>query len=260
MNDIKYDWNNISIVPATISGIDSRKEISIKRDGKLPLFVAPMDMVVDEENVDLFLEEGYNVCMPRGIEPGQKEDDLFYSYGLDEIIRILDDHLFLPKKVLIDVANGHMKKLYDTAKRLKEERPEVELMIGNIANPETYRKYCEIGVDWIRVSIGSGSACHIKGTKIKTKNDVKNIEDLIVGDIVLSHKNNYKKISNIHILESGNLYQINDNTVTGDHKYYVLNKKYENIVTDDNIHDYAGWVCVEDLNDEYFLLGINDDV
>jgi hypothetical protein len=26
-------------------------------------------------------------------------------------------------------------------------------------NPDTYRKYCEIGVDYIRVGIGGGSAC-----------------------------------------------------------------------------------------------------
>jgi len=32
-------------------------------------------------------------------------------------------------------------------------------MVGNIANPETYKEYCEIGVDYIRVGVGSGSAC-----------------------------------------------------------------------------------------------------
>jgi len=73
---------------------------------------------------------------------------------------LLNKKAILPKRVLIDVANGHMQKLYDTAKLIKESYGEkIELMVGNIANPDTYRKYCEIGVDYIRVGIGGGSAC-----------------------------------------------------------------------------------------------------
>jgi IMP dehydrogenase len=76
------------------------------------------------------------------------------------MIELLSNKSILPKKVLIDVANGHMLKLWETAKQIKETYGnEIELMIGNIANPDTYRKYCEIGVDYIRVGIGGGSAC-----------------------------------------------------------------------------------------------------
>ena len=32
-------------------------------------------------------------------------------------------------------------------------------MAGNIANPQTYREYCEAGIDYVRCSIGSGSCC-----------------------------------------------------------------------------------------------------
>jgi len=158
---MKFDWNDVSIIPETLSSISSRKEIETLVNGKLPLFTAPMDKVVDETNVESFNENKINVCLPRNVKYVElKNDDYFYSYGLDEIILILDSDIKLPQKVLIDVANGHMQKLYDTAKLIKERFGDnIELMIGNIANPDTYRKYCDIGVDYIRVGIGGGSAC-----------------------------------------------------------------------------------------------------
>lgn len=158
---MKYDWNDISIVPASLSTISSRKEINSTYEGKLPLFTAPMDKVIDETNVKIFEENNINVCLPRHVKyENLKNDNYFYSYGLDEIIELLNSKSQLPKKVLIDIANGHMKKLYDTAKLIKRTfGNNVELMVGNIANPDTYRDYCEIGVDYIRVGIGGGSSC-----------------------------------------------------------------------------------------------------
>ena len=158
---MKYDWNDISIVPASLSTISSRKEINSTYEGKLPLFTAPMDKVIDETNLKIFEENNINVCLPRHVKYEKlKNDNYFYSYGLDEIIELLNNKSQLPKKVLIDIAQGHMKKLYDTAKLIKETfGNNIELMVGNIANPDTYREYCEIGVDYIRVGIGNGAGC-----------------------------------------------------------------------------------------------------
>jgi IMP dehydrogenase/GMP reductase len=158
---MKYDWNDISIVPAPLSTISSRKEINSTYEGKLPLFTAPMDKVIDETNLKIFEENNINICLPRHIKYDKiKNDNYFYSYGLDEIIELLKNKSQLPKRLLIDIANGHMLKLWETAKQIKETfGNEIELMVGNIANPETYREYCEIGVDYMRLNIGSGSAC-----------------------------------------------------------------------------------------------------
>jgi len=62
-------------------------------------------------------------------------------------------------KILVDIANGHMEKLYNLSKKFMEQYPYGELMIGNIANPKTYEKFAEIGVKYIRVGIGGGSGC-----------------------------------------------------------------------------------------------------
>ncbi len=153
-----YDWDNVTIVPAILSEISSRKEISIKRKGKLPLFVSPMDTVVDHNNANVLSKAGLNICTPRGMG-GLIDDDFFVSYGLDEVIDIMNNMEPLPPKLLIDIANGHMTKLYNTAKRIKYEYENTELMIGNIANPKTYSIYSGIGVDYVRIGIGGGSVC-----------------------------------------------------------------------------------------------------
>lgn len=160
MIDVKFDWDDITIVPSTFSEISSRKEINPFVNGKLPIFTAPMDTVIDDKNISEFESNNINICLPRNIKYSKLNNkNYFYSYGLDEIFNIIDNDGILPTKILIDVAQGHMQRLFDITRRIKEQHPHVELMIGNIANPETYRKYCEIGVDWIRVGIGGGSAC-----------------------------------------------------------------------------------------------------
>lgn len=158
----KFDLNDIVLIPCVLSNISSRSEINIYDDNdKLPLFVAPMDTVVDDNNYKLLNNLGFNVCIPRQNPNEERKiysDDCFISYGLDELDDIINNNKELPKKVLIDVANGHSIRVYNLAKLIKEKY-DVVLMVGNIANPKTIVEYDKIGVDYIRMSIGSGHAC-----------------------------------------------------------------------------------------------------
>jgi len=158
----KFDLNDIVLIPSIISNIVSRSEINIYDDnGKLPLFVAPMDTVIDDENYKLLNELGFNVCIPRQNPlDNRKEypDDCFVSFGLDELDNIILNNEKLPKRVLIDVANGHSIRVFNLSKIIKEKY-DIILMVGNIANPKTIIEYDKIGVDYIRCSIGSGDAC-----------------------------------------------------------------------------------------------------
>lgn len=153
----KFDFKDITLVPETISSISSRNEIDIlNEDNMLPLIVSPMDTVVDSNNYELFLNNGLEVCIPRNTTTTNK--DVFTSISLKEFedLSILKYNKY--NKILVDIANGHMEKLYTLCKIFINNNDN-ELMIGNIANPSTYEKFAELGVDYIRVGIGGGSGC-----------------------------------------------------------------------------------------------------
>lgn len=154
--DTKFDFNDILIKAASTSDIDSRKTINPFYNGFLPLITAPMDTVIDTYNEHMFSNLRINVCMPRG----EFSINGFLSYSIDEFYdRYITSALKHDGKYLIDVANGHMKKLLTITSEVKLHYPNITLMVGNVANPETYKLLSEAGADYIRVGIGNGNAC-----------------------------------------------------------------------------------------------------
>jgi hypothetical protein len=157
--------------------------------------------------------------------------------------------------ILVDIANGHMRKLLDLSKLFIKNFPKKKLMIGNIANPYTYDEFSKIGVHYCRIGIGGGSVCFVHDTKVITKDGFKNIIDINIDDMVLTHTGEYKKVIAKHsYFEDDLLININGTISTKEHKYYVLNKKDVDKVNDDNIHDFALWVTANELTNEYVLL------
>ena len=160
---IKFDFDDILIKPAINSLIKSRYS-DIVLPKTLPLFAAPMDTVVDLTNLHKFIDENIMVCLPRTITEGEyyayyaSQLDIsfeymdkltklvFISYGIKEIKDLIsrlksEGGLIQGQKILIDVANGHMRDIVDYCKQIKQIRPDVLIMVGNIANPDTYEWY-----------------------------------------------------------------------------------------------------------------------
>lgn len=171
IKNLTYSYNDVIIKPAIISEIEHRNQCNpFYDDGFLPIFTAPMSSVVNEENFDLFERNYIHSILPRNID---LEIRLNYSlknkwaaFSLQEFEEYFcneknfESYINFQKKVLIDVANGHMKKIYDLVKISKSiYGSSIQIMIGNIANPLTYIECANAGVDYVRLSIGSGSCC-----------------------------------------------------------------------------------------------------
>lgn len=106
---------------------------------------------------------------------------------------------------------------------------EVKANYPDIIHLGDITKWREWGIDWWLITmVFGGSPCFIAGTQIMTSEGYVNIESIEVGDIVLTHANKWKKVSNvggdrnkqtINIKAQGIL----KTTTTHDHPYYVRN-------------------------------------
>lgn len=170
--EYKYDFNDILIMPSVITEFDSRSDINIYDDnGFLPIITAPMDTVISDINKKHFLDNKiyttsnrtesliYSTNKYHWVSLGLKE---FEKYYLEQDIRDFSKISDINTEfyVLIDIANGHMKKLHDIVKLTKQKYDnKVKLIVGNIANIETYKILSDAGAWGIRIGIGGGSGC-----------------------------------------------------------------------------------------------------
>lgn len=164
--EIKYSYNDISIVPAEASHINHRSECNPFMNDMFPIFTAPMSSIVNLNNYKTYQENKIIPILPRTVS---LEDRIQHAIGGDWIAMSLQEvrdnfnGSKLPTnsayKVCIDIANGHMQSLWELVKEIKEIYSQLTIMVGNIANPMTYRHLCDFPIDYVRVGIGGGNGC-----------------------------------------------------------------------------------------------------
>ena len=290
MSSLKLNYDDITIVPERITDICSRSECNpYDEDGFLPIFASCMSSVVSIENTNDFNEAKIRTVIPRSYGVKDRLNFLFKDYdnfvafslaeareyflgkwseeleieakiasrSADLFIQRVDSEVLKRKaalKVCIDLANGHMKCLIELVKELKEKYGGGMLvMTGNIANPETYREYEEAGVDYCRVSIGTG--CFTGDMKVETSEGYKKISDVKIGDMVKTHNGVFERVTDtMEFYRDEKLYNIDGIKCTANHEFYVIDKKDENFVTEKNIKEYAFWVKAENLDKDKHLL------
>lgn len=234
LDDIKYSYNDICIAPSVISSISSRKECNpFDENGYLPIFTAPMTNVVDLDAATLFEANKIYSILPRSINFETRMDYARQTKRWIAIsLREFQDNFMEFKeensdiKILIDIANGHMQELYElvhTCKSVFANR--ITIMIGNIANPETYHAAVRCGVDFIRCSVGTGSAC------ITSSNTAIHYPIVSLLDEIRKIKNDY--------IESGK----------------IAKDKLPKIVADGGIRNYSDVIKALAVGADYVMIG-----
>ena len=170
----KYCLQDLSVVPAVISKINSRNECNpFTKSGKYPIFCAPMNCVTDDSNYGIWDAEKVQPILPRTVKYNVRKEFLYKGewvalsqkefeklFGNDSEPAGFDQEF----KVCIDTANAHRKSIYDSVNKAKKIAKDngysLIVMVGNIARPDTYEWICEHAeVDYVRLNIGSGKGC-----------------------------------------------------------------------------------------------------
>ena len=177
MQGLKLNYDDITIVPEAVTDICSRSQcVPYDGDGYLPIFASCMSSVVSIENTGDFNAAKIRTVIPRSYPLDKrfnflfKNEGNFVAFSLNEAEKYFHEQSSIappskfnekhPLRICIDLANGHMKCLLDLVKKIKEVYGgKIIIMTGNIANPETYKYYEEAGVEYCRVSIGTGNVC-----------------------------------------------------------------------------------------------------
>lgn len=160
-----YGLDDITLIPNAISFIEHRGDCNVyDEDEMLPLFTAPMASVINDKNWELYKKNKIHTIIPRTIGYDKRLklcSETFVAFGLQDLEDFIKEQTVKDKVyICLDIANGHMEKAINLCRKAKEAFGDnIVLMAGNIANPQTYVSYARAGVDYVRISVGSGSCC-----------------------------------------------------------------------------------------------------
>lgn len=170
-------YQDISLVPRNLSQVKSRQEIdlSLNLDSKdihfnlrLPVLPAPMDTICSLEMCQILSNNGM-LGMIHRFQPLEKRKNEYktlkddglnavIAVGLDEK-EIIDEFYSLGACLfIVDVANGFNTAVEPIIKQIRNLK-KTYIICGNIDSEEGYKYLSDLGVDAIRVGIGSGSMC-----------------------------------------------------------------------------------------------------
>jgi len=110
--------------------------------------------LADLKRILLGEQSGYNID-----ENGQLRVAAAIGMGSDSHPRIEELLKKQVDAVVIDTAHADTKNVTAFLKDLKKQYPGLEVIVGNVSEPESAKRLCEAGADGIKVGQGPGAIC-----------------------------------------------------------------------------------------------------
>lgn len=282
VDSVQLDFSDVLIKPRR-SSIDSRSKVNISRDYRFKwcpstikgtgIMQSNMGTIGNFEVSRRMLENGLFACLHKhhNIEDLcqfykeliEKGDDTWRrcllgiglrDNGIDKL-RVLNSRLGIQVGVKFDVPNGYIPQVKEKVIELRQEFPDMFIMVGNVVTGDITEDLILSGADCVAVGIGNGAQCVLDHTKVLTKSGIKEIQDVQEGDYVLTHTGEYHKVlTKLCYTYHKEKININGIDCTPEHKFLVINKSDKNKVSEDNLMDYAYWCEAYELNEETQLI------
>lgn len=170
-------YQDISLVPRNLSQVNSRKEIDLslnlasngtRYNLRLPVLPAPMDTICSVEMCRILSKNGMLGMIHRfqPVETRKDNYNILKDDGLDAVIAVgLDEKEIIDefysngaRAFIVDVANGFNTAVEPTIKQMRDLK-NTYIICGNVDSEEGFNYLSDLGVDAIRVGIGTGSMC-----------------------------------------------------------------------------------------------------
>lgn len=255
-------YNDVNLI-ARPAKVKSRKDVPIELNR---VIVSPMAAVVGETFSQAATELGLTVCQHKfcDIEKAVKnfnsvnnKDNLFVSIGLNDWTRAAELAYAGAENWLIDCANGYLPQINEVANQLIKKHNVKRLMIGNVMTSEGISLYqnLKLKVEELIIRVGIAGGCFIPESLVKTNIGYVEIQNIKIGDKVLTHTGEYSVVTNKFEEERDEeLLEINGITCTKNHEFLVIHNRHKNLVNEHNYLQYAEWVAADQLTEEYFLV------
>lgn len=258
---LTYSYDDITLVPG-YSELESRSRTNVAFEYfSLPIMSAPMDTLgvdlmetLTRKNIPFVAhrafksaEEQWNYFIPNGefTTPFFRYQNIWWAVGSSQKYSDWIKYLYNKgvRKFCVDMAHGDSKACVDTIKFIKEldktspvqssslggATVPLNIIAGNVATAEGFKRLQAAGADGIRVGIASGQICFTGDTVVTLYKGhgynfyQKQIKHVKVGDLVITASGKVREVINTFKNPYiGEIYKINnDIKVTPTHKFHV---------------------------------------
>jgi len=272
-----FTFDDLQIIPA-YNSVESREHCNTESKLvkefylKVPIISSPMDTVTESDMIIELNNLGATGILHRFMPLSERIINLKKCKSLTSVKPIIpsigtsDEEFsifttlwndFLSELecpiILIDTAHGHSIHVERIVKKIKDFC-NIEIIAGNIVTSNAAEDLIKWGVSGLRVGVGNG--CFTPEMLVKLDNNIiKSIKNVKIGDIVITHTGEPKEIiAKFEFDRDEEIMEINGIECTKNHEFYVVNKKYEGLINENNIHDYAEWISADKLTNDCLLI------